>query len=110
MVLGSGVPSRGPSFCPLNDTAIWCSHRSKRVHAQFGTKNQTAPRFSTLCFAEQCVKFIWDFPKVRGTLFWGPYNKDPTISGSILGSPIFGNPPYAAVAFCFRNLCGGSRT
>ena len=27
----------------------------------------------------------------RGTLFWGPYNKDPTISGTILGSPIFGN-------------------
>ena len=19
------------------------------------------------------------FPKIRGTLFWGPYNKDPTI-------------------------------
>ena len=22
---------------------------------------------------------IWQFPKIRGTLFWGPYNKDPTI-------------------------------
>ena len=22
---------------------------------------------------------IWEFPKVRGTLFGGPYNKDPTI-------------------------------
>ena len=21
----------------------------------------------------------WDFPKIRGTLFWGPDNKDPTI-------------------------------
>ena len=21
---------------------------------------------------------IWEFPKIRGTLFWGPYNKDPT--------------------------------
>ena len=30
--------------------------------------------------------------KNRGTLFWGSYNKDPTISGAILGSPIFGNP------------------
>ena len=28
----------------------------------------------------------WEFPKIRGTIFWGPYNKDP-----ILGSPIFGN-------------------
>ena len=27
----------------------------------------------------------------RGTLFWGPYSKDPTIWGSIFGSPIFGN-------------------
>ena len=24
-------------------------------------------------------KFRWGFPKIRGTLFWGPYNKDPTI-------------------------------
>ena len=21
----------------------------------------------------------WEFPKIGGTLFWGPYNKDPTI-------------------------------
>ena len=28
----------------------------------------------------------------KGTLFWGPYNKDPTIWGTILGSPLFGNP------------------
>ena len=27
----------------------------------------------------------------RGTVFGGPYNKDSTISGTILGSPIFGN-------------------
>ena len=32
----------------------------------------------------------WEFPKIRGTSFW-PYNKDPTILGTILGSPIFGN-------------------
>ena len=35
---------------------------------------------------------IWDFPKIRGTLFWGPYSKDPTIQGTIPGSPIFGSP------------------
>ena len=34
---------------------------------------------------------IWEFPKIGGTLFWGPYNQDPTISGAKLGSPIFGN-------------------
>ena len=27
--------------------------------------------------------FTWEFPKIRGTLFWGPYNKDPTIRGTI---------------------------
>ena len=35
---------------------------------------------------------IWEFPKIRGTLFWGPYTKD--IQGTILGSPIFGTPPH----------------
>ena len=28
----------------------------------------------------------------ESNLFWSPYNKDPTIWGPILGSPIFGNP------------------
>ena len=23
--------------------------------------------------------FFWEFPKIRGTSFGGPYNKDPTI-------------------------------
>ena len=34
-----------------------------------------------------------EFPKIRGTLFWDPYSKDATISisGTLLGSPIFGN-------------------
>ena len=26
---------------------------------------------------------IWEFPKIRGTLFWGRFNKDPTIWGTI---------------------------
>ena len=28
----------------------------------------------------------------RGTLFWGSYNQDRTIKGTISGSPTFGNP------------------
>ena len=33
-----------------------------------------------------------EFPKIGGVpYFGGPYNKDPTILGTILGSPIFGN-------------------
>ena len=39
---------------------------------------------------------LWEFPIIRGTLHWGPSNKDPTNWGTILGSPIFGNPPIAA--------------
>ena len=34
---------------------------------------------------------IWAFPKNRGPLFGSPYNKSPTILGSILGPPIVGN-------------------
>ena len=26
-----------------------------------------------------CITRNWEFPKIRGTLFGGPYNKDPTI-------------------------------
>ena len=22
---------------------------------------------------------VWEFPEIRGTLFWGPYHEDPTI-------------------------------
>ena len=30
---------------------------------------------------------IWGFPKIRGSIFGGPHNKDCSISGSILGAP-----------------------
>ena len=39
-----------------------------------------------------------------GTLFWGPYNKDPTIKGTILGPPIFGNPHI--LSFLLTRECG----
>ena len=38
--------------------------------------------------------YIWGFPKIKGTLFACPYNKDYSILGSILGSPYFGRLPY----------------
>ena len=38
------------------------------------------------------LKPTWEFPKIRGTSFWGPYSKDPTIQGTILGSPILETP------------------
>ena len=36
----------------------------------------------------------WGFPKIKGTLFGGPHNKDYSILGSILGSPYFGKLPH----------------
>ena len=37
------------------------------------------------------------FLQIRGTLVWGPQNRDPTIQGTVLGSPIFGNPPMTGI-------------
>ena len=28
---------------------------------------------------DSATRSIWEFPKIRGTVFWGPYDKDPTI-------------------------------
>ena len=39
---------------------------------------------------------IWDFPKIRVPYFGVLISKDPTIAGTILGSPIFGNPHLPA--------------
>ena len=52
--------------------------------------------------------FIWEFPKIRGTLFEGPYNKDLTILGTILGPPIFGNSHmgYPHRTFCLCAFLG----
>ena len=55
------------------------------------------------------------FRKFRGTSFWGPYSKDPTIQGTILGSPIFGNSHIEAhsyvemVAIFLSGFCGACR-
>ena len=35
----------------------------------------------------------WGLPKILGTFFGGPHNKDYSILGSILGSPYFGKLP-----------------
>ena len=33
--------------------------------------------------------YIWEFPKIRGTLFWGPFSQDPTILGYYIRVPYF---------------------
>ena len=42
---------------------------------------------------------IWGFPKIRGTFFGGPYDKDHSILESILGSPNFGKLPNEGPPF-----------
>ena len=50
----------------------------------------------TAATVSRAVISTWEFSKIRGTLFWGPYNKDPTNQGTtILGTPIFGNSHLA---------------
>ena len=36
--------------------------------------------FGCRCYSpqEELALDTWEFPKIGGTLFWGPYNKDPT--------------------------------
>ena len=35
---------------------------------------------SSGCFLHpQLCASVWEFPKIRGTVFWGFYNEDPTI-------------------------------
>ena len=36
---------------------------------------------------------MWGFPKTRGTLLGGPFNRDYSTLGSILGSLYFGKLP-----------------
>ena len=40
------------------------------------------------------LQLIWGFPKIRGTLFGGPHNKDYSILGSIWGFPYLGKLPF----------------
>ena len=37
---------------------------------------------------------IWELPKIRGALFGGPYNKDPTNLGYYVAVPSFRKLPY----------------
>ena len=43
--------------------------------------------------------YIWGFPKINGTLFGSPHNKDYSILGSILGSHYFGKLPYIHILY-----------
>ena len=54
------------------------------------------------------MMLILEFPKIGGTLFWGPYNEDPTIWGTRLGSPIFGNSHIGQSGPAADQACPGT--
>ena len=45
-----------------------------RTDARF---DRFTPEGETLSF--RLFRTNWEFPKIRGTLFWGSYNKDPIV-------------------------------
>ena len=59
-----------------------------------------SPATTLTCFVEETylpqtiLEPIWGFPKIRGYLFWDPYDKDYSILGAILGYPALGKLPY----------------
>ena len=77
-----GLGFRGLGFRVLG-LGFWVQEASRSPGCNFRVFN---PEIRTVEHGT-----AWEFPKIRGTLFWGPYNKDPTIRGTFLGSPIFGN-------------------
>ena len=47
------------------------------------------------------------FPKIRGTVFGDPYNKDYNILGSMLGFPYFGKVPFSGLRKCVKRVIQG---
>ena len=48
--------------------------------------------------------YIWGFPKIRGTFFGGPHNKEYSRLGSLLGFPYFGKDPYTHLTHYGKTL------
>ena len=82
-----------PNSKPM--VAVW-SRNLKSWHLKTETKasKETHRANNAQCFSGMYVEItrrraeditasfagcIWEFPRIRGTLFGGPYNKDPTI-------------------------------
>ena len=67
------------------------------------------PKPKPLCDSRRCGVSvnIWESPKIRDTLFWGTYTKDPTILGTKVGSPIFGTLVYGVRRVGFGGAWAG---
>ena len=71
----STTPRRRPSFCGI---ALWFTSASKRDWDQHLTLGRASLSWRRCTLASFCLT-IWEFPKIRRTLFWGPSYKDPII-------------------------------
>ena len=69
----------------MADFVSWAEEKASDVGKLVGVHSRflVVPRLRTS---------EYDSSRKLGYLIWGPYNKDPTNWGTILGSPIFGNP------------------
>ena len=79
------------------------------TESQTGLRQQTASLQLPTCVTERRrwgLHHMGLSKKNRGTLFGGPYNKDPTIKGTILGSLIFGNPHMRGLIGCLLGFTG----
>ena len=74
---------------------IWVDLDSQRVQGKASTRkrlNSPQSLVGSKSIPGQAPKVpIWEFPEIGDLYFWVPNNGDPTIQGTILGSPIFGN-------------------
>ena len=43
------------------------------------------------------MRYVGEFPKIRGTLFWGPYNKDSYYLGYDIWVPYSRKLPYVCI-------------
>ena len=55
-------------------------NNKKVLHCRVLARNPTALKPSDGTWgSKHSDPSIWEFPKIRGTLLWGPQSKDPTI-------------------------------
>ena len=92
MFLGS-CQNYGPFWCTLYRCRII-------IASQKGTLILTTTLLIKNGFQESChnrvevnLKNMWEFPKIRGYIVLGPYNKDPTILGYSIRVRYFRKPP-----------------
>ena len=61
--------------------------------ALLGQMELTGEPSSSNPFRSPYSGYTWEFPRIRGTLFWGPYKKHPTIWGTTYSGPLFSETP-----------------